>query len=272
MRFVLLLALLFISACTKFEIGYQLAPRWVSNRLDDAFDFSSARLKEIRSQLNEDFKKNHRAVAELVTKHADELLALAEKKEVLPKDCKNIVDSIYQSRKDLLILFKPSVDMVLKNLSVAESKKLNEYSEKKFKESDEKLAEKEDYIKKQLKTFDKIMDFLFDSASNEQTKMYENFVIKNFDYYVVQEESRKTFLKKFNVLLQDKNELVDFVIKYYASDISVQSDNYQKKHAVFLNSLYDFKAKIWHSCSDKQKKAFTKNLLALKEEVAPFNK
>ena len=264
--------ILIFTSCTKFEVGYQLAPRYISNQLDDAFDFKSKRLKEIRAQLNIDFQKNHKDIALLVIKHIDEFLALAEKKSVSANDFKINLDSIYSSRKQLNTLFKPSVDIVLLNLSSEEVKNLNTFSLKKFKESDEKILEQKEFVKKQLKTFQKIMDFLVDGASDNQDQIYKDFVVKNYNYFLTQEEERKTFLKKFYVLFTNKPELVTYVLNYYSGIVSAQSLEYQKEHVAFLSALYDVEFKVWQSLSEKQKKAFRKNLKELRDEVLPVSR
>lgn len=261
-----------LASCTKFEVGYQLAPRYISNKLDDAFDFKSKRLKEIRAQLNIDFQKNHKDVALLVIKHIDEFLALADKKTVSASDFKINLDSIYNSRKELTQLFKPSVDIVLLNLSLEENKNLNDFSLKKFKEADEKILEQKEFVKKQLKTFQKIMDFLVDDSTDSQDQIYKDFVVKNYDYFLTQEEERKTFLKKFNVLFPNKPDLVVYVLNYYGGTPSAQTGEYQNKHAAFLGALYDVEFKIWQSLTEKQKKAFRKNLKELRDEVLPISR
>lgn len=271
-RLSLIATIILTFSCTKFEVGYQLAPRYISNKLDDAFDFKSKRLKEIREQLNIDFHKNHSYVATLLIKHIDEFLALADKKLVTAADFKQALASIYNSRKELMILFKPSVDIVLMNLSAEETKSMNEFSLKKFKEADEKLLERNDFIKKQVKTFQKIMDFLADDSTDEQDQIYKNFVLQNYDYFTAEEEERKIFIKKFNFLFNDKPQLATYVVNYYSGIATVQSDDYQKKHANFLLSLYSLQFKIWHSLSEKQKRAFRKNLVELREELLPVAK
>lgn len=256
-------------SCTKFEIGYQLAPRYISNKLDDAFDFKSKRLKEIRAQLNIDFQKNHKDVARLVIKHIDEFLVLADKKSVSAIDFKTNIDSIYNSRKELTVLFRPSVDIVLMSLSAEETNNMNVFSLKKFKETDEKILGQKDFIKKQLKTFQKIMDFLVDDSTDEQDQIYKDFVLKNYDYFKTQEEERKIFLKKFNILISNKTELVSYVLNYYGGLPSAQTSDYQKIHSHFLLALYDLEYKIWLSFNEKQKKAFRKNLKELRDEILP---
>lgn len=260
-------SIFFTFSCTKFEFGYQLAPRYISNQLDDAFDFKSKRLKEIRAQLNVDFNRNHKQVARLLIKHVDEFLALADQKVLSAADFKKTIDSIYSSRKELTVLFKPSVDVVLMTLSVEESKNLNDFSLKTFKEADEKILIQKEFLKKQVKTFHKIMGFLVDDSTDAQDEIYRQFVLKHYDYFLIQEEERKLFLKKFNVLFPNKNELVNYVLNYYGGVVSAQTADYQKKHAEFLGALYDLEFKIWRTFSDQQKRAFRKNLKELKDEV-----
>ncbi len=264
------LFLTFLFSCSKFEVGYQLAPRLISNSLDDAFDFKSQRLKEIKAQIAGDFKKNQHAVAGFLVKTSDALIALSEKKETTKDEFLAVLEKVKSEAEPVMGLFKGSFEIVTKNLSSDEAEYFNTYSVKKFKETDEKIADKEKYLKHQLKTFEKTMDFFFGSATSEQNDIYKNFFTENYDYFLAQHNSQKEFSKRFLVLQSKKDELLDYVLKYYRNDLSVRPEDYQKKYKVFEKSFGELEYNIWKSRTEKQQKYFKKTMTSLKDELVPL--
>lgn len=268
MRFTTIFILLFlIIGCTKVELGYRLAPRSTMSKLDDFFDFKSERFKKIRSQLDEDFKNNKGQVGQLVTGHVDEILILNRKSEASTADFKVLVGSMQKTRGSLISLFKGSFTVVIADLTVDEVTSLDQFSAKKFKEQDAKLSDKEEFLEKQIDSFKKIMDFLFDSATKEQFAIYEKFATDNYDFFLAQAEFRKGFIKKFDSLSSSKPELLDYVMQYYAGDASTRTPEQLKRLNLFSTDLHEMMAKIWKSISEKQKGNLNSNMLNLKDEL-----
>ena len=268
MKLIALILIFFlVAACTKLELGYRLAPRSMMSKLDDSFDFSSDRFKQIKSKLDDDFKINRIQVAQLVTKHVDYILVLAEKKEVGAPDLKLLMNSVQKTRGELVNLFRPTFGLVITNLNGDEIKSLDEFSKKKFKEQDKKLSEKEDYIEKQLDTFEKVMDFLFDSSSKEQVLVYQHFVEENYDYYVQQAEQRKIFAKRFESLIGNRAQLLDYVLNYYAGDPSSRAEAHQKRVVEMSEKFNTLLERVWVTLTPKQKTKLKENMLDLKEEL-----
>ena len=266
------LIFLLLAACTKLEWGYRLAPRSMMSKLDDSFNFNSDRFKQIKNQLDDDFKTNRIQVAQLVMKHVDEIFVFAEKKEVAASDFKTLMNSMQTTRGQLVRLFKPTFDVVITNLNGDEITSLDKFSKKKFKELDKKLSEKEDYIEKQIDTFEKVMDFLFDSSSKEQVLIYKQFVEENYEYYLEQAEQRKIFVKKFESLISSKDQLVDFVLNYYAGDSSTRTEKHQKKTVEISEKFNSLLERIWVTLTPKQKANLKENLLNLKNELTSLMK
>jgi hypothetical protein len=53
MKFLFLLFFL-LCACSKIETGLSLAPRYVGNQIDKAFDLKSSKLSEVKKQIDSD--------------------------------------------------------------------------------------------------------------------------------------------------------------------------------------------------------------------------
>lgn len=268
MKFPTIFILLFlILGCTKVELGYRLAPRSTMSKLDDFFDFKSERFKKIRSQLDEDFKNSRSQVGQLVTGHVDEILILNRKSELSAADFKVLMESMQKTRGSLISLFKGSFTVVIADLTVEEVTSLDQFSSKKFKEQDEKLSDKVEFLEKQADSFEKVMDFLFDSATKEQIAIYEKFVTDNYDFFLAQAEFRKGFIKKFESLSSRKPDLLDYVMRYYAGDASTRTPEQLIRLNLFSVDLHEVMAKIWKSVSAKQKENLNSNMLSLKNEL-----
>ncbi len=259
--------LFFLNACTKVELGYRLAPRSTMSKLDDFFEFKSERFKKVRSQLDEDFKANRMQVGQLVDSHVDEILNLGNKPDVTAADFNALLKSMQKTRAALVNLFKGSFTLVIADLTADEVSSMDQLSTKKFKEQDKKLLDKEEFIEKQIDSFESIMDFLFDSASDEQIAIYQQFINENYNFFVAQSEFRKGFVKKFDALANNKIELLDYVMKYYAGDPSTRNQGQLQQLNLFNEKLYEVMAKIWNSASKKQKENLKDNMLNLKTEL-----
>lgn len=240
------------------------------SKLDDFFEFKSDRFKKVRSQLDEDFKANRSQVGQLVTVHVNEILVLGQKAEINSVDIKILLDSMQKTRTTLIFLFKGSFNVVIADLSVDEMTSLDQISTQKFKDQDEKLSDKEEFLKKQINSFEKGMDFLFDSATKEQIAIYEKFINDNYDFFLTQAEFRKGFIKKFESLVTTKPKLLDYVMKYYAGDSTSRTPDQLKRLNLFSAELNEVMSKIWKASTAKQKENLNSNMLDLKGELNKF--
>lgn len=275
MRILFLAVIFFFSACTKLNFGYRLAPRSMMSKLDDTFDFKSDRFKQVRSQLDVDFKSNRTQVAKAVLNHVDEILLLVSKNEASENDFKTLMNSMQSSRILLISLFKNSFATVINDLTSKEIKNLDEFSNKKFKEQDKKISEKNNYQEKQMSSFENVMDFLFDSVNKDQLAIYNQFINQHHDFYVKQLGFRKEFSKKFDTLADKKSELLIYVMNYYAGDPSVRSPEQQKQLEDFAAELHKMMLKVWNASTPKQKDKLKENMqdfqIELKEMMEDQN-
>ncbi|MBC7465251.1 MAG: hypothetical protein H7256_04610 [Bdellovibrio sp.] len=271
--FLPLLSSFFIFGCNKIEFGYkQVAPRVVINRLDDSFDFKSDRFNQIRLQVDSDFKKNQKDVAKAVHKNLDELLVLSESKNLAATDFNKNFESLHATQKYLIDLFKPSFEEVLNSLSKEEFDHLNNFSKEKFTEAEKLISNKEDYFEKQISSFENVMDFLFDSSTDEQVRLYKKFLEDNYSFSVYQVDVRRRFMQNFEAKLPTKDQLIDYTLKYYSGDPSIRLPEHEKKQQAFLNFFFELEYQIWKSTNDKQKIFFKKKIDSLIEEFSKLEK
>lgn len=59
--FVCLSLILALFSCSKLETGLQLAPRFATSKIDDAFDFKSEKLSQIRKQIDQDIHESKKS-------------------------------------------------------------------------------------------------------------------------------------------------------------------------------------------------------------------
>lgn len=262
-----LLICIFWVSCTKVEIGYRLAPRAVMSKLDDAFDFNNARFKQIRAELDKDFKKNRIAVAAAALTHVEEINRLAKIKNISKMDIKIFFESLQKSRGTLLVKFKSSFVTLLDGLSADEAVSFNKFSEKKIKENEKNILKKDVFINKKMLTYKKVMNFLFDFSTKEQTAIFERFLQNNYDFFVSHEEYKKEFVKKFNSLVSNKPALTVYVLAYYSGADALRSQLQQSQLNQFEENLYAAAVQIWRLNTAKQKENLSINMNKLSKEL-----
>lgn len=262
-----LILIFFITACTKVNFGYRLAPGSMMSTLDDTFNFKSERLKQVRSQLDLDFKTNRTQVAKVILNLVDDALLLANKKKIVEDDFKLLLNSVQNTRSAVVQLFKGSFETVINDLTSKEIENLSEFTIKKTNEAAKEISEKDNYLEKQLNSFEKLMKFLFDSANKDQLNIYNQFIIDHYDLFKEQLEYRKNFIKKFDSLIATKPELLKYVMNYYAGDLSVHSVEQQKSLDNLAVHLYKMMLKVWNASTDKQKDALKENLQDLRSQL-----
>ena len=134
------------------------------------------------------------------------------------------------------------------------------------------MSEKESYLEKQISSFEKVMDFLFDSANKDQLTIYDQFINEHYSFFKEQLDYRKAFIQKFESLTDSKPELLTYVMNYYAGDSSVHTNEQQKKLDDFSRDLYKMMLKVWNTSTVKQKDKLKENMLDLQSELTDMTK
>lgn len=265
--FLILLSSLFIFSCSRVEVIYQFAPKVAADKVDDAFDFKSARYKEVRHQIETDLKDNKKVIIQNINELIDVLSTLSVKESLTLKDFQDLALDIRQKQKVLIAFFKPSFEKVILNLSEEEVKSLSKYSAKTMEKNDEELREHKPFVDKRLEGFEKLMDYFFDDTTSEQKAIYGDFIRNNFEYFKAQSVARKEFVLQFNWPIQDKEKLKDNVMKYYSSDSSVRTATYATQLTLFEKNLIQLQLELWQTVTKKQKDYFRAKLTSLKTDL-----
>lgn len=266
--FIFVVAGLFIfSSCSRVDLVLSLAPRYMANEVDDAFDLTSKRYAKVKEALVHDIDLNKKELLGLITNQLDKLLRLLATKDFKTEDLQLLFDESKEIQKKIIYAFKPSFSEVLLQLSSDELSSLNTYANDRLKKTQERLNNKKNYDKHYTKIYVRYMDFLFDFSTDEQDQIYKKFIDSNYDYYLVQFEERKSFLKQFEILFAKKNELVDYSLKYYAGDPEVKSKNYAKSQIIFYRNIIILFVDLWKVATDRQKVNFRKNLTRINDEL-----
>ena len=197
---------------------------------------------------------------------------MVSKNEVVESDFKALLSSIQSSRVLLVQMFKNSFETVIKDLTLREIENMDGFSNKKFKEQDKKMSEKNNYLEKQMNSFEKVMDFLFDSVNKDQLTIYEQFITEHFGFFKEQLDYRKAFIQKFESLTNSRPELLTYVMNYYAGDSSVHTIDQQKKSDDFSRDLYKMILKVWNASTAKQKEKLKENMTDLRAELTDMTK
>lgn len=268
MRYLfLVITVVFISACSRLELALDFAPRVIANNLDDTFDFSSERYSTIKKSIENDIRQNKKeAVAEIV-KGLDQLLILSEKNKVSKADFESNINDLKVLQRKAIGFFTPSITEIISSLSKKEFDHMKEVTEQKFAKTDERLLDPNKFKKHALESFKKNMDLFFDDITDEQLKIYETFIENNYEYYKLQIDFRKDFLKKFEERLDNKPELLSYTLKYYSGDDSVKPADFVKKQKQFFSNANQLQTDIWNSTTDNQKIEFKKTMNELKQEL-----
>ena len=267
MKYFLYFACLFMFSCSRVELIYKFAPKVIADKADDAFDFTSERYDKVRHQIESDLKKNKKVIVQNINELLDVLNSLSKKETLTSKDFQDLFLIIREKQKTLIYLFKPSFEEVILNTSQAEIKNINLFSEKKFEENDQFLNEKKPFVKKRVESFVKLMDYFFDAATPEQKKIYGTFIEKNWSYFQSQSTARKEFMTRLSWPILNREDLKDYVLKYYSSDPSTRSPKHADELLVFEKNLIEFQSALWLTISREQKNYFQAKLKTLKIDL-----
>ncbi|MBC7753377.1 MAG: hypothetical protein H7Z71_04005 [Moraxellaceae bacterium] len=267
MKYFLYFACLFIFSCSRVELIYKFAPKIIADQADDAFDFKSERYKKIRHQIESDLKINKKVIVQNINELLDVLISLSKKRSLISKDFQDLSLVIREKQKILVYLFKPSFEELILNVNKAEIEKLNLFSEKIFEENDRFLKGKKPFVKKRVDGFSKLMNYFFDDTTEEQKKIYGIFIENNWSYFQSQATARKEFMTRFGWPILNRENLNDYVLKYYSSDPSTRLSKYADELLIFEKNLIELQSALWLTITEEQKIYFQTKLKTLKIEL-----
>lgn len=271
-RFTIGLILVLLTSCARLDLVLGLAPRYITNKLDDAFDLSSKRGAKLRETISQDISQYKVFLLNELKNFLDKVLILSAKKELNQNDIFILFYEFKEIQKKTIEAFRPSFSEMILFLSRSELAAFNIYSSMKFKETNDMLINKNLYYKLYFKIYNRYVDILIDSSTDEQDQIFKTFLDFNKGYFEYQIEARKAFFKQFENLFDKKKELLELTLKYYSGEdqnrtkdnIRIQSEFYQNVVLLVLN--------IWKTSTDKQKLNFRKNITSFRNELMDLTK
>jgi hypothetical protein len=236
--------------------------------LDDNFDFSSERYDQVKKIISEDFKNNKGLLKEEVVARIDEMLAAADVKELNEAQVEQFFMSIKKTQSKVIQSFEPSFKEVVMKMSQDELENLKKETNERHKKAAERLQDKAKFKEKAHTGFERNMETLFDEVTPEQKQMYSDFIDRNYDYFKLQLEHRKGYLKKFEETFSDKPKLIDLVMKYYASDDSIRPAEQLKLMSAFNKDMFATTVKLWATLTPAQRTEYKKSLTEIRNDIA----
>lgn len=264
------LCVLFIlnQSCTKVGLGYHLGTGEIRSRIAESFDFQpSNKSRKVDFALKEQFENNKKPVFAKIQNVLKSIITATEKKQTELTDVNALFTQAKRIQIDIIDLFKPSFELVLTEIEDPEVKSFSKYYIKNYNEKKEELASVDSYKSKRIKSFKRIIGFIFDEINPQQEVLINEFVTNNIEYYRTQIEIRKKFNDDLIKLYPDKKKMIDLSLKYYKSDEDIRTADYKKIRAQFEDNLKKFVLLLWLQTTPKQKLHFLSILKDIESEI-----
>lgn len=263
-----LLTLLLCASCSKVGVGYSLGTNQIKSRVDDAFEFSPrSKSKDVDHFLSAEFSKNKKVFFVKLKEHLHKIEVLTAKDQITDAEGDVLRKDASSFQKDMILLFKPSFEKVIGEVSDAEMKVFKEYTDEQISEKEEEAADKKAFKKKKLSNFSRIAEFFLDDLSKDQEKLMEKFFDEHLNFYSEQIQMRKIFNADLIKLYPQKDKMIDLSLAYYSGDNSIRTDTYKQQREIFENDFKNFILEIWKIRSPEQKIFFQKRLKDILREV-----
>ncbi len=261
---ILSLGFLFLFSCSKIETGLKLAPRIVTSKIDDAFDFKSDKKAAIRSQIEKDIGLGKRPLAIALIEHIDALLALSKKDEVTSREIDLFIETLRKTQLQTIQLFKTSFETVLSDMQDEEVVYFKKHSDRKLKNDLEETTDRKDFLNARKNSIIKTYSFFFKNISDKQKKLTEDFVNRNYAYFVERIKIRKQFSDNFHLKLVAKEPTASFVMSYFGGGAKEFNQVSVKN---YFEDFYKFQADFWNMTTQVEREGFRKTLNGYKDEL-----
>lgn len=261
---LVLITILVVAGCTRLQIAYNFAPRLIANSLDDNFDFTSKRYSEVKQAISNDFKNNEAALKKGLVDHLEYLLKVTESNQITKEQVQLFYSQIRASQLKLVEIFKPTLSEVIDKMNEEELLSYKNEMQKKLSKLEDRLSSVESYEEKSVDNFENSMETIFDEVTDEQVLIYKNFIAKHFEYFKLQLEYRKSFLKKFEETARDKTLLKQIITQHFSLDDNFKTPQHLKARQKFLDDMFIETVNLWKTLTPKQLAHAREFLTALK--------
>lgn len=266
-KLVLILTSLAFLACSKVGVGYSIGTNQIESRVDDAFDFSRSKSKDVNRFLDSQFAKNKKPVFKKLKELIAKIENLSQRESLTQEEKDQLHQYLLDYQKEMITLFKPSFDKVMQEIGDAEIKNFKEYSTEQISEKKEEAEDKRAFKKRKIANLKKVAEFLLGDLSKSQEQQVAQFVDDHLGFYVEQIEMRKNFNDDLIKLYPQKDKMTDLSVAYYGGDNGVRTDQYKKARTVFELDMKKFIFSLWDQKTGEQKDFFQKRLKDVRVEV-----
>ena len=262
--FSILILCLFTFSCSKINISLALAPRYISNKIDDAFDFKSEKVSRLRTQIEIDLLNSKKELAKRLLEHLDQTEATFFTNEPTVESLTMLLNQFSATQTFLLQSFKPTADLTLKDISDKEADDFKKFTDGKFLEEIEISKDKKSFLKKRKSGFLNTFEFFLDDLTDAQENTITEFADKNLNYFADRILVRQEYSLLFYNKLKSKEPVLEYFLNNYEGKKFEAYPNDQKKYFV---RLFEFEVLFWKTVSEPQKKYFKKVLQNYREEL-----
>ena len=261
------MCLILMCACSKINVAYDWAPRFAANYLDENLDFTAERFDQVKSVITSDLKTNKAFIKTELLQQLDTVLAAADQKELSTEQLEKFAEQLKKTQLKAIEAIKPTISEVVMNMSREELVYLKKKTIKRWTLFEENLADSDKYKKKSLEKFEENMKTLFDEVTDEQKKIYSEFVDQNRAFVKFQLTQRQNFFHRFEASFDKKPELLELTLKTYANDDSIKSAEQKTAEKAALKRLFEVTQKVWASLSLEQRQYFKKTVQEYRNEI-----
>lgn len=266
-KLVLILTSLAFLACSKVGVGYSIGSNQIENRVDDAFDFSRSKSKDVNRFLDSQFDKNKKPVFRKLKELITKIEGLSQKESLSQEEKDQLHQYLLDYQKEMITLFKPSFDKVMQAVGDSEIKNFKTYSAEQISEKKEETANKKSFKKRKIANVTKVAEFLLGDLTSSQEQQVAKFVDDHLNFYVEQIDMRKNFNDDLIKLYPQKEKMTELSLAYYAGDNNVRTEEYKKARTVFEQAMKSFIFTLWEQKNNEQKEFFQKRLKDISHEV-----
>lgn len=263
---LILLPLAFL-ACSKVGVGYSIGSSQIESRVDDAFDFSRSKSKDVNRFLDSQFDKNKKPVFKKLKELIVKIDAFSQKENLSQEEKDLFHQLLLDYQKEMITLFKPSFDKVMQEVGDSEIKNFKEYSAEQISEKKEEASDKKSFKKRKIANLTKVAEFLLGDLTNSQEQQVAKFVDNHLNFYAEQINMRKIFNDELIKLYPQKDKMTDLSLAYYAGDNNIRTDEYKKARSVFEQDMKKLIFSLWEQKNGEQKYFFQKRLKDIGHEV-----
>lgn len=246
---------LLLTSCSSIQLAFFFADRFIASRVGKSFDLNSRQEGLLRQQINKDLNSNKPKIGTYLDQFLSKIEVMAKSESISFEEFSKINQQLIEFRSILVLLLKPSIDQFI---STSKDKNFEYYINGQDKEqrTDQKKVEGLETVTK----------FFMGSITKQQTKIFEEFVQENKEFYLVQFNTRKDFSRKVLEKIT-KDEKTNFIVSYLNGDTSTRGQQYIEQYNLYQKRALEMWYRLLKSTSQKQRNVLIKNLKKYRGQI-----